>query len=117
MCAWFYTEDNTAPSPSTPEQLRRDWRAFPHGNTQSTTDRRRPFEVRVANVNTPYKSPSKHYMGGAGGLGGLGLSKGGEKLLGLDIQQCDEVWPGASPGASSGLLVLLTPPRRVPCPC
>lgn len=54
-------EDYTASSPSTPEQLRRDWRAFPHGNAQSMTDSRRPLQVRVANVNTP--SPSKHYMG------------------------------------------------------
>lgn len=56
-------EDYTVSSPNTPEQLRRDWRAFPHGNAQSTTDRRPPLEARVANVNTPYKSPSKHYMG------------------------------------------------------
>jgi hypothetical protein len=56
-------EDYTASSPDTPEQLRRDWRAFPHGNAQSMTDRRRPLQVRVANSNTPYKSPSKHYMG------------------------------------------------------
>lgn len=56
-------EDYTASSPNTPERLRRDWCAFPHGNTQSMTDRRRPLEVRVPNVNTPYKSPSKHYMG------------------------------------------------------
>lgn len=55
--------DYTASSPSTPEQLRRDRRAFPHGNARSMTDRRRPLELRVANVNTPYKSPSKHYMG------------------------------------------------------
>lgn len=27
------------------------------------TDSRRPLQVCVANVNTPYKSPSKHYMG------------------------------------------------------
>lgn len=56
-------EDYTASSPNTPERLRRDWCAFPHGNAHSMTDTRRPLEARVANVNTPYKSPSKHYMG------------------------------------------------------
>lgn len=56
-------EDYTASSPSTPEQLRRDWCAFPYGNTQSMTERRQPLRVRVANTSTPYKSPSKHYMG------------------------------------------------------
>lgn len=56
-------EDYTASSPNTPEQLRRDWCAFPYGNAQSMTDRRHPLRVRVANTSTPYKSPSKHYMG------------------------------------------------------
>lgn len=56
-------EDYTASSPNTPEQLRRDWCAFPHGNAQSMTDGRRPLQVRAANINSPYKSPSKHYMG------------------------------------------------------
>ncbi|KAI3391080.1 hypothetical protein diail_7975 [Diaporthe ilicicola] len=53
-------EDYTASSPSTPELLRRDWCASSRGNAQSS---RQPLQVRVANVNTPYKSPSKHYMG------------------------------------------------------
>lgn len=56
-------EDYTASSPLTPERFRNDWFAFPHGNNQSATGNRQPLQSRAAYVNSPAKSPSKHYMG------------------------------------------------------
>ncbi|KUI54477.1 Kinesin-like motor protein 9 [Cytospora mali] len=55
-------EDYTVSSPLTPERCRKDWLAFPHGNVQSATGNRQPLQTRAANVNSPFKSPSKHYM-------------------------------------------------------
>lgn len=56
-------EDYTASSPLTPERFRDDWFDFPHGNIQSTIGNRQALRMRAANLNSPVKSTSKHYMG------------------------------------------------------
>ncbi|ROW00476.1 hypothetical protein VPNG_07957 [Cytospora leucostoma] len=56
-------EDYTASSPFTPERFRDDGSAFPHGNIQSTIGNRQALRMRAANLKSPVKSPSKHYMG------------------------------------------------------
>lgn len=55
-------EDYTASSPCTPELLRPGLSAYHHGSVFSKRAGRLPLSAIVGNVNTPSKSPSKHYM-------------------------------------------------------
>lgn len=55
-------EDYTASSPCTPELLRPGLPASTHGSVFFKSVGRQPLRAIVGNVNTPRKSPSKHYM-------------------------------------------------------